>query len=58
MWSFPAANHPFQSHLAPLVRHALVAVVNAFSVRPQAKMETKWKHRQLGRRIGQCNALI
>jgi hypothetical protein len=33
----------------PWVRLALVAVVNAFSVKPQAKVETKWKHRRIDR---------
>jgi hypothetical protein len=27
----------------------LVAVANAFSVKPQAKVETKWKHRRIDR---------
>jgi hypothetical protein len=33
----------------PWARLELVAVVTAFSVKPQAKVETKWKHRRIDR---------
>jgi hypothetical protein len=42
----------------PWVRLALVAVVNAFSVKLQAKMETKWKHRRIDRRGDHRKCLI
>jgi hypothetical protein len=42
----------------PWVRLALVAVVNAFSVKPQVKVETKWKHRRMERLSAHRKMLI
>jgi hypothetical protein len=46
--------------LGPLrwVRLALVAAVKAFSVKPEAKVEPKWKHRPFGRSKRLRNVLI
>jgi hypothetical protein len=41
--------HRQPSSPLPWVRLALITVVNAFSVKRQAEVETKWKHRRIDR---------